>query len=185
MSRFDSPEHVEAWQATGIYPRGHDDIAHMAMVHLRERRIMDLCCSTGLLGHRLLTSLKLDLVLSVDSSNAALSTGAAAGLIRDGHQLRVDRDSMPSLIGLIARERITAIIARRCIPELFGDDLALGHDFADLAAQVGVKQIFLEGRMVSANAMNRLASIDDEVELFDAHYKDAFRYRNVAVLVKR
>ena len=88
-------------------------------------------------------------------------------------------------MGLIAKHQVRAIIGRRCMPELFGNSPDLGTLFAECVAGAGVKQIFLEGRVASVNAVNALSSIDDEVELFAGHYKDRYRYRNVAVLVRQ
>ncbi|MBI1213832.1 MAG: hypothetical protein GC190_20415 [Alphaproteobacteria bacterium] len=186
MGRFDAPELVQRWQQLGEYSRIHDDITHMAMSHLNAKRVMDLCCSTGLLGRRLLDCLKLERVTWVDSSKPAIDAGLAANVIdcKYAYVMRVDRQSLAAFMGIIGRESLTAIVARRCMPELFGYDLQLGRDFAAAIAGAGVTQIFLEGRVPSPNAVNPLSSIDDEVEIFTAHYKDAYRYRNVAVLVK-
>jgi hypothetical protein len=76
------------------------------------------------------------------------------------------------------------IIARRIMPELFGADLDLGKRFAADMAAAGIREILIEGRVVSARSTNALASIDAEVEMLTTggFYREARRIKAVSYL---
>jgi hypothetical protein len=74
------------------------------------------------------------------------------------------------------------MLARRCLPELFGDDLPLGRDFAAAIHGAGIKEIFLEGRVVTQGAVNVLKSVADEVDLLSGHYHEVKRIGAVSYL---
>lgn len=180
--RFDAQELVDAWKATGAYPRIHDDIFNVAVSELRGVRVLDLCCSTGLLTHRVACALKVN-VLGIDGNKAALERGEAAGLLREPVHLQIGRSTITQLLELISARGITAVLARRCMPELFGSDLDLGREFAGGLRDAGVDELVLEGRVATSAAVNPLASIDDEVRLFAPCFAGAHhRLRSVALL---
>jgi len=179
--RFNSPQHVDTWRATGLFPRIHDDIFQMALSCLQARSVMDLCCSTGLLAHRVSLALTCK-VIGVDADREALAYGHAAGCLPLYAHLRIRRDTLNDLAALVTGNRVTALLARRCMPELFGDDLQLAQEFASVMLGAGVNEIVLEGRAQTVNATNALASIHDEIAALAPYYHPVRRYGAVAYL---
>lgn len=77
------------------------------------------------------------------------------------------------------------MIARRCLPEVFGNDLDFGRAFAARIRAAGVTELVIEGRIKSHRSVNALAGIDDEIALMSGEYELCRRYRNVAYMRAR
>ena len=85
---------------------------------------------------------------------------------------------------LLQQHQIETVLARRCQPELFGQDLAAGHTFAQMLHRQQVQEILVEGRQASKAAVNPLASLAQEVELLGPYYQVRKFHRNVAYLTR-
>jgi SAM-dependent methyltransferase len=179
--RFDSTEHLEVWRRTGRFPAIHDSIFSAIENFMRGSRVLDLCCSTGLLAQRLAKLLKVTAV-GVDADARALERAWEAGVDVPLVEMKINDETMSELASVIRAHRIDVLVARRAMPELFGDNLPLGHQFSAMLYDLNVREIFLEGRVATRNAVNPLASIDKEVELFGGHYVLARSIRSVAYL---
>lgn len=179
--RFDAHEYVDTWKATGRYPAIHDDIFHAIQSFMCGKSALDLCCSTGLLGTRVLKKLGVN-VIGLDADTKAVDYAKQAGIPIEIINATLARKNMKDLAQLCQTNKIDTLLARRCMPELFGDDLEAGRKFSDLLSLAGIKEIFIEGRISSSRSVNNLSGIKQEVELFTNNYKVARVYKNVAYL---
>ena len=163
MTRFNDPSYLDDWRATGRFPKIHDAITAAIVRYDAGRRGIDLCCSTGLLAERL--QLSGFTVVGVDRDGTALDRARSAGVKAELMQLHLNRAGLATLLRFATERELTSLYARRCLPELFGDDLALGQWFFKEAAAAGITRLFLQGRNPTANAKNRLSSIAAEISL--------------------
>lgn len=161
--RFDDPQHIETFQRRGAFPRIHDAIAGFVIGFSRGTRFLDLCCCYGLLGERLHRAGFV--VIGVDANPKVIERGQAAGIEIPLFPLRVGRDTLGELMDLIDEHDISGIVARRALPELFDRDPALGGEFFERARGIGVKEVFLEGRAPTRNAVSALATLEAEIHL--------------------
>lgn len=184
--RYDSPDHLATWSATGRFPAIHDAIAQVAAVEMTGRRVLDLGCSYGLLGGRLMSKGLADFALGVDTDLDVMDAGLAAGLPVEYRQIKVDFTTIDALVSLISEHRIDVLVARRIMPELFGDNLPLGVSFGIKLASAGVREVLLEGRVQTSAAVNALSSVDKEVGLFTngGYWVENYRARAVSYLVR-
>jgi SAM-dependent methyltransferase len=182
--RFNSPEHLATWREHGRFPAIHDQIASMAAAHMRGTRFLDLGCSYGLLGTRIMKQAGAKGV-GVDSDKDVLAAAIAAGIPLQLEHLGVNRVSLALLADIVRDRNATVLIARRILPELFGEDQLFGWEFADVMALAGIDEILLEGRVDSAKSVNPLRSVVQEVELLDRYYREVRRIGAVSYLVRR
>lgn len=179
--RFNAPEHLHAWKLSHRYPAIHDNIFQLCSSHMRGLRVLDLCCSTGLLGARVAAYFGAD-VVGVDADERALNAARAAGLDIHLVHMHVDSFNLAPLENLIQQHQIQTVLARRCLPELFGHDLQAGAAFAQMLHRLKVQEVFIEGRVASKAAVNPLASLAGEVDLLAPHYRVSKLHHNVAFL---
>lgn len=173
--RFDSEEYLAAWKLHGFWPRIHD-----AMVRMVERcatrreeplRVLDLTCSTGLLGQRVSAIEKVEFVMGVDRDEKALAAGLAAGV-----NIPLERWSVvPGQLKAFVREvivghRINTIVARRCLPELFDRQMLFGAEWAREMRLAGVGDLLIEGRRRVARPVSVLHSVDQEIVMVGESY---------------
>lgn len=180
--RFNSIEHLQAWQRTGRFPAIHDAIAAAVNSFGCSLGYLDLCCSFGLLGQRLIRENGCD-VVGVDIDADAIAAGQAAGIKAKLIHMPVKPDTLKDLVQICQSNTLGGIVARRALPELFGHDLAFGETFTNAMADAGIKEIFIEGRVATRNATNPLSSIDKEVALLGSRYKQVRRVGAVSYLV--
>jgi hypothetical protein len=183
--RFNSPEHLASFRWHGRFPIIHDAIADVVTAHMRGDRLLDLGCGYGLLGQRIAKQLGGCFAIGVEADAAAIGAGQAAGVTIEFAHLKVTKATVPQLLRLVERHKITTLIARRVLPELFGDDLQAGIEFAAGLSLTGVKEIFLEGRVQSISSVNPLRSVAEEVELLDPACREVKRFGAVSYLVVR
>lgn len=162
--RFDAPEYVHDWQATGRYPAVHDRItaAVREEVDPSEGVLLDLCSSTGLLGRRLHEHGYS--VVAVQEPGPAVTLGRDAG-VYDAVPLletRIQPDTLPDLADWIHTHQVSTVVARRCFPELWDMFSDAFHHLADTFADSGVQRIILEGRAVSVRSKHPLATAQRE-----------------------
>lgn len=184
--RFDSPELLQAWRETGRWPAIHDAIAQMALEYLRGQVLLDLGCAFGLLGARIVAETGLRSAIGVDANKATLAASEAAAVPVTRYCLQiVDRPSMAELGAIIKRHQVDVIVARRILPELFGHDIDLGRAFVDMAADLGVKEMLVQGRVETPDAVNPMRSIEREVFFLNQRYDCVALRGPVAYLTAR
>lgn len=182
-STFNDPQILEDWRVNHRWPAIHGKIAAAAQMFIRGPRVLDLCCSFGLLGQRLLkTCPNVEKVIGVDCDDRAMGLGRAAGIAVDMHSMKITPDTVHLLYDLIKREGITTIVARRAFPELFGENHQFGRDFAISCNHFGVRELLLEGRVESRRSSNSLCGIDLEVELVRGSYELTGAFEKCAYL---
>lgn len=180
--RFNSIEHLQAWQKTRQFPAIHFAIAGVVSAYCKGDRFLDLCCSFGLLGQRIKHESGA-FVMGIDADADAIAKGKAAGIDIPLINMKVLPSTQNDLVQILDVNRINSIVARRALPELFGNDPAFGQDFVNAVADAGVKEFVIEGRAATRNATNALSSIDKEVALLSGRYKEARRIGAVSYLV--
>jgi hypothetical protein len=172
---YDSPEYINTFVRTGAYPTIHNKIFELIVDCAKETNFLDLCSSTGLLGHRLVATGVAEKVVGVDSDRRAQCLARDSGITIPMVEMRIGLDTLPELSRLIREHKITGVIARRCLPELLGDRPELDAPFVATLADAGIRQLFLEGRVVSARSTNRLAGIEDEIKVVAGRYQPIVR----------
>jgi hypothetical protein len=182
MKRFNSPEHLETWKLRGRYPAIHDAIGDAAATYMRGSRLLDLGCSYGLLGARIAKEAGQAAPIGIEADPKVIEASRAAGVPIGLIHWRVVESSLSELGKIVAGDGINVIIARRILPELFGNDLEFGKRFAATMAAAGVKEMFVEGRVVSARSTNALASIDHEVAMLSGSFHEVRRIKAVSYL---
>jgi SAM-dependent methyltransferase len=183
--RFDSPAHLQVWRDSGQYPAIHKAIAEMAISCVRGSRLVDLGCSYGLLGARIVAQAGLESGIGVDADGEVLAAARSAGVPLTFHEIKVTASTLPQLLAVVASAGCDVVVARRVLPELFGHDLPGGRIFATMLAGAGVKEVVLEGRVQAPGAVNALSSIDREVELLAGTFREVRRSGAVSYLVLR
>ena len=170
--RFDSPEQLETWVKTGRWPAIHDRIADFATQHVFGRRLIDLGCSYGLLGARIMAQAGMDAALGIDSDQKAISAAQKAGVPILFKRMQVTGANLDALGDVIAEMHADVLVARRVLPELFGDDLAGGWNFGRVLHEAGIREIVVQGRVDGAGSVNPLRSVRQEVELLSHSYRE-------------
>jgi hypothetical protein len=180
--RFNSPEHLDTWKRRGRYPSIHDAVCDAAFAFMRGSRLLDLGCSYGLLGARIAKENGQGIPVGIEADQSVIDAGRDAGVEIGYHQLRVGGETLSELASIIELERVDVMIARRVLPELFGHEVLVGSVFAQKMAAAGIKEMFVEGRVVSARSTNALASIDAEVAMLAGSYREVRRIKAVSYL---
>lgn len=180
--RFNDIHYLVSWKAGDGFPAIHDDIFNMVQEVAPEGAILDLCCSTGLLAQRFLEAGRV--AYGIDGDRAAIARSMQYGIKVDLHAVNISPAAFPFLESFIESHEIRTIVARRCLPELFGQDLGAGRAFAALLQKCGIQHVFIEGRIPVKAAVNLLATIQDEVALFEERYRLAALRGRVAHLEK-
>ena len=101
------------------------------------------------------------------------------------YHIKVNRENMDKIHNTLYVRDITFIVARRCLPELFGDDLEWGIEFFKSMREYGIRELVLEGRVATKNAVNPLHSLAAELDLVSDSYTVYQQTGNVAYLRAR
>lgn len=157
-NRFDSDEYLTAWKDRGQYPAIHGPLWQLFNEESKATSCLDLCCSTGLFGTRILNVLGLPCV-GVEGHADTVSKAQAVGVPLTVYVLKVEPSTLPELDRIVRKHHVDTVIARRCFPELLaGSGKAADESFAESLATTlavaGVRQIFHQGRQVSARSAN-------------------------------
>lgn len=182
--RFNSPELLDTWKRTGRFPAIHDDMAAAALNLVRGTRFLDLGCGFGLLGARIAKAAGEHVCIGVEADKSVIEAGTAAGVRTVYHHLRLTAETLDQFVSIVRCHGINVILARRVMPELFGEDTTLGVRFACAMYHAGVKEMLVEGRVVSARSTNALASIDHEIAMLitGGFFRQARRIKAVSYL---
>lgn len=185
--RFNSPELLEAWQATGEWPAIHNAMSEMAITYVTGRRLLDLGCSYGLLGARITAENAMEPGIGVDASSDAIAAGKAARVPLDLKFMRVlpRRSDWLDLMAIIRDNGVDVVIARRVFPELFGEHVDEMSAFGEELRRAGIKELLVQGRVETAQATNRLHSVVQEYRELANSFRDVAVRGSVAYLVAR
>jgi ribosomal protein L11 methylase PrmA len=179
--RFNSLEYLEDYQKFGRWPQIHNQMFNLIMAESRSERFIDLGCSTGLLGERVMLKMR-SRVVGIDCDLEAIEAALKANVIIDFVRMEINQDTLESLKAIITTQNITCVIARRILPEIVNNNKWFGYELAKAFAESGIKEIFLEGRIYKKDSVNILASIEDEVEILKPFYFQTKRHGNLARL---
>lgn len=168
--RFNDTSHLVHYVETGQFPAIHKKIAEMAINNVEGLSGLDLCCSHGLLGEQLITHGHYQMI-GIDSDRKAKQAHDACNLKMNVIGAKIDHNFLGVLQALIYTNNIDFIVARRCLPELFGNNLDFGRKFFYLMREVGVKELVLEGRVATKKAVNALNGILLELALVNDSYQ--------------
>lgn len=160
-------------------------ISAWAAAHLKAQSILDLGCSYGLLGARIADEAGGIKCAGIDTDAKVIEAAISAGVAMRFFNMKITRETLPDLAVVLEETGATAIIARRVLPELWGEDQLGGAHFAITLAENGVREILLEGRVASERATNPLKSIGDEVRLLSEKYREVRRSKALSYLVLR
>lgn len=181
--RFHSTEHLETWRRTKRFPEIHNDIFQFIVEEAEGKVFLDLGACFGLLATRLQGSAFGWKAVAVEANPAHIEHAKAAGIPVEFLTMAVNRDTLPQLAEFVKRHAVTSIVARRVLPEIWGEDLAGGAMFATSMREAGVKEFILQGRVKTPNAVNALSTVESEIALLCPAYKLASARRDIARLV--
>ena len=183
--RFNSPSYLDAWKQRGEWPVIHNPMADFAAAQMRGQSLLDLGCAFGLLGARISKEAGGIPCVGVERDPVTITAATEAGVPIKFAAMKVTRETLTELIAVIATHKVDTIIARRILPELWGEDLEGGKAFASVIAATGVREVFLEGRIESERATNPLRSVNEEVALLSGPYREVSRMSALRYLVVR
>lgn len=179
--RFNAPEYINEYAVNGQFPKIHRNIVDMAVAHVKGRKGLDLCCSHGLLGQQLMQRGNFQM-FGVDGDKKAVQLAHEHKIWMDVFHLVIGKNTMEVLTNLVKSQDCSFLVARRCLPELFGNDMEFGIDFFHQMREIGIKEVVLEGRVATKKAVNPLFSINAEIDLISQDYKLWQQEGNVAYL---
>ena len=183
--RFASPEHLATWKATGAFPVIHDEIFGIIMAEALGQSFCDLGSCYGLLMERLQKAMPGATVVGIEADPKTIEAGKLAGVRGTVLKLAVDRITMTAATEFMSQHNVTVLVARRVFPEIWGEDLDGGREFARLLYNIGVSEIFLQGRLASERTVNSLGSVDREVALVSDCFSPVFIRGQIAYLRRK
>lgn len=184
--RSHSQQYLDDFRKFGRFPAIHRDMADLVTGCTRARRFLDLACGTGLLGAQVVKRMGIEsFCLGVDSNVDYVSRGIGSGVPIQFHVAHVKRSSLTDLHATLVMHRIDAVLARRCVPELWGHDLEGGRSFPAMLHVAGVKEVYLEGRGPAGRLSNALPTVEHEIELFRGHFTPLVKLGRCAYLRRK
>lgn len=183
MARFNSTQHVEQFAQGRGYPKIHDNIFNLIAETWRGGSFVDVCCSTGLLGQRLIDKLGV-MCVGVEGDLEAIGNGKQHGIHMSLHHVLLDVDTLGLFSRILDMHQVNTVVMRRCVSELFAKGMPLGvgntvqtelkADFAvkfvDTLLGAGVNEIYLQGRAESVSSKHVIPNVDAEIKFFLPHY---------------
>lgn len=180
-NRYDSTAYLEAYRDAKEFPKIHDDLFGLVRDYGVRCNALDLCCSIGLLGQRLIDHLGINCI-GVEGYLISSREGPEYGVMMPVYELKVTMETLPQFFSILKEHQVETLVARRCISEIFpGPDTPLAHAFVAGLKEAGVKHVFLQGRQVSANSNHPMFSIDQEVHAFKGPYNLIEQFGQFAV----
>lgn len=181
--RFDSPEWIQEWQATGRFPHIHDAIFNAFATNVEPgARVLDIGASTGISTARLQ---HLGYVATVAEANPeSIATGEKYGTWGDAHLWRnyITPETVTDFYKLLHDRNIEAILARRVISEVYDGMKGDPRAFAEAVRRSNVSIIVLEGRKISKNTVHPCGTADLEAAVFGPGWRITERVGDVRVL---
>lgn len=181
--RFNDDKYLIEYYKYNQYPKIHDDIYNLSKKIDRNNNVIDLGCCYGLLSNRL--SEYFNKVIGIDSNISYLEKAIKNKNITY-FNLKITSNNLFELENIIRKEKITCLIARRIIPELYETEgFELLYIFSKLLYNNNIKYIVLEGRKYNKRAVNPLSNIDKEIIIFNKYYNLEKRYKDCALLRRK
>jgi hypothetical protein len=171
VSRYDAVEYLRAFRDAGRFPAIHNELFALILSEGRGAKFLDLCCSTGLLGERLARFYGASFVLGVDSDADALAAAREHGVRIQLQEMKISPECMGELGAVIHEHGITSVVARRCLPEIMGPWPEYDRVLAITLADAGVREVFIEGRVKTMRAVNRLSDVEKEAQVLASRYQ--------------
>ena len=145
--RFNDEQYLTDWVDKRQYPAIHNNIFSAIENWTRGKSALDLCCSTGLLAQRMSTQGKINSV-GVDADSRAIALGIERGIKVPLYLLNIQSETLNDLAKIITTSNITLLVARRCLPELFGANADLANEFEEMIWSAGIEEIVLRGGLL-------------------------------------
>lgn len=178
--RYNSPERLEAYRLRREYPGIHNALFDLIGSEIMHADFCDLCCSTGLLGQRMVDEGLAG--FGVDQDVKTVEQAAAVGLTLPLHMLAIREDTSESLVALWQQYETKVLVARRCISEIF-HPVNWGERFARRALETGIRQMFIQGRRAVRNPVHPIHSVHQEIDCLASHWRPARVVGECAYLV--
>jgi hypothetical protein len=175
---YDSEKYLIDFKEKNAYPSIHNEIYNRICMLNHNRPMLDLGCCFGLLAERLNNS-GINCI-GVEKSIKHINLGRQYGI-----KSKIYNESIDSIDAIIKEYNIELLIARRCLPEAFGNNIENGYLFSKMASQLNVTYIVIEGRVVTKNHVNQLFCLDEEIKLFLFEYECIDNNKNIAILKKK
>lgn len=181
--RFDSPEWITEWKATGRFPHIHDAIYNAFAATVDPGTpVLDIGASTGIMTARLQHGGYT--VTAAEANPASLATGRELGTWGDATLWEhfITPATVTDFFKLLQDRRIGAIMARRVISEVYDGMGGEPGAFAEAVRRSSVHTIVLEGRKISRNTVHPCGTADLEVAVFGPGWRVTERVGDVRVL---
>jgi hypothetical protein len=183
--RYDSEERLQLWKSTGRFPDIHDDIFACIETEAMGDSFLDLCCSIGLLGQRIISAGHKCIGVEMDEKTSGL--GKSYGVTLPITNMKITVETFDMLGALMLEHGVNVLVARRCFSEIFANERERKEAprFAQMLLDVGIKEVFLQGRQYTKNASHPLPSIHEEVAQLASHWKPQFIHGEVSYLLPK
>ncbi len=167
---FNDEKHLQKWQDSGEFPRIHDDVSFLVKLFANEPEAsIDLGTSIGILTLRNVKNGR-SRCIGIEGNdfdfNRCLTTDKCTY-----ENFFVTEDTLSRLEGIILKNRVTLVTARRVICEIGFEDISVVRSMAKMFAECGVKKIIIQGRVRVGNPSVALWNVDLESEMFYDYYK--------------
>jgi len=183
MARFNSTTYVDHYKVTGRFPKIHDNLFNLITETWEGGSFIDVCCSTGLLGQRLIDKLGV-MCCGIEGDSRAITAGKQGGVQMTVYQTYIDEKSLANLSRILSDHDVNTVVMRRCVSELFAKGMPLGvgntvqtelkpgfaEKFIDTLLAAGVDEIYLQGRAESASSKHVIPNVEAEIKFFSTHY---------------
>jgi SAM-dependent methyltransferase len=180
--RFNSEKYLRDFRDAGRYPQIHQPMADAVFELAKGSSVLDICCSTGLLGQRLLgMGFK---AIGVERDAQAVEAGRRHGVTLPITMMTVDPATADELYRLIREAGVTILVARRCFSEIFGARKEWGPEFCRGLIAAGVDELFLQGRVYSERSTHPIPHTDAEIAVCGGVFLERHRRGPVAYLTK-
>lgn len=179
--RFNSQEYLDQYVSKGIFPKIHDDIAHLIEAKAQKVPAMDFGSCIGLLSVRLVEQLGMPLAIGIEPNmtdyDRAIYHPNVTYL-----SVPVNADHLGLIETCIRVNGVKLLVARRVISEIGFDNFAFMPVLSEALARSGVKEIVLEGRAYTPRATHPIPGSEKECELLSSHFDVMASYKNCRYL---
>jgi hypothetical protein len=168
--RYDSEEYLQDWKTGGVFPDIHKPIVDLMAAHVGGREVvLDLCCSTGILGAQIRTRVTRN-VVGIEGNLKPIALGRRYGVVQPIYEVTITPQTWPEVDKIISHQCVTVVVARRCLSEIFGERPEWGPVVAQNLKRLGVRRIFLQGRAFSKRSTHPIPNTEAEIRLLAGAY---------------
>lgn len=192
--RFSDEEYLRAWKEDKIFPKIHQRIFDLFSMTFEAESVIDLCCCTGLIGQHIKEMHGIN-VVGVEGDPNWIERGKKWGIELPIYELWITPDTLATFLDIIKKEKVTGIVARRCISELFGNDekgrrlkspnWPWAEQFSEKILNAGITELWFEGRADQGRSVHPIPGTDEEIQCFSSKYKLAERYQTCAYMIPK